>query len=81
VKEVLAGIGLLFLMGAMTHLSVEAVVAQEERDEAVAAARRAEAAATSAVRPRRGPYGEPLATRRRHQLQAMPDLVGPRAVE
>ena len=48
VKEVLAGIGLLFLMGAMTHLSVEAVVAQEERDEAVAAARRAAWAAASA---------------------------------
>ena len=45
-REVVAGVGLLLLMGGMTHLSAEAVVAQEERDEAVAAAMRAEAAAT-----------------------------------
>lgn len=47
-REVLAGLGLLLLMGSMTHLSVEVVVAQEERDEAVAAALRAEEAAISA---------------------------------
>ena len=47
-REVLAGLGLLLLMGAMTHLSAEAVVAQGERDDAVAAALSAEAAATEA---------------------------------
>jgi len=47
-REVLAGLGLLLLMGSLTHLSVEIVVAQEERNEAVAAALRAEAVATEA---------------------------------
>lgn len=47
-RELVAGLGLLLLMGAMTHLSAEAVVAQGERDEAVAAALRAEEAAMSA---------------------------------
>ena len=47
-REVLAGLGLLLLMGAVTHLSAEAVVAQGERDDAVAAALRAEAAANEA---------------------------------
>lgn len=47
-REVLAGLGLLLLMGAMTHLSAEAVIAQGERDDAVAAALRAEAVANEA---------------------------------
>jgi len=47
-RELVAGLGLMVLFGGMTHLSVEIVVAQEERDEAVAAAMRAEEAATSA---------------------------------
>ena len=47
-REVVAGLGLMVLFGGLTHLSVEIVVAQEERDEAVAAAMRAEEAATSA---------------------------------
>jgi len=47
-REVVAGLGLLLLMGAVTHLSAEAVVAQGERDDAVAAALRAEEAAMSA---------------------------------
>ena len=47
-REVLAGLGLLLLMGAVTHLSAEAVIAQGERDDAVAAALRAEAVANEA---------------------------------
>jgi hypothetical protein len=47
-REVLAGLGLLLLMGAVTHLSAEAVMAQGERDDAVAAALRAEAVANEA---------------------------------
>ena len=45
VSEALSVVAMLAILGSVTHLSVEAVVANEERNEAVAAARRAEAVA------------------------------------
>ena len=44
-SEALAFAALLVMLGCVTHLSVEATAAAEERNEAVAAARRAEAVA------------------------------------
>jgi Tfp pilus assembly major pilin PilA len=45
VSEALSVVAMLAILGSVTHLSVEAVVANEERNEAVAAAMRAEAVA------------------------------------
>ena len=47
-SEALSVAAMLVLLGGVTHLSVEAVVANEERNEAVAAALRAEAVANEA---------------------------------
>ena len=44
-SEARAGVARLAILGSGTHLSLEAVVANEERNEAVAAAMRAEAVA------------------------------------
>lgn len=41
-SEALAALVMLAMLGSVTHLSIEAVVANEERNEAVAAAMRAE---------------------------------------
>lgn len=45
-SELLAAVAMLLMIGSVTHLSVEAVVANEELNEAVVAARQAEAVAT-----------------------------------
>ena len=44
-SEALSVVAMLLMLGSVTHLSIEAVVANEERNEAVAAALRAEAVA------------------------------------